>query len=157
MIESARTASSADLPRIVELAGWLRQELVTMKGGALWLRREAWPEPLSDAYARLVASLDASVVVGTIDDVVVGYGVVVVETLRSGEHLGVVTDLFVEPGARAVGVGECIATSLLAFCTEHECMGVDALALPGHRDAKNFFERNGFTARALTMHRSLLP
>ncbi len=34
-------------------------------------------------------------------------------------------------------------------------MGVDTLALPGHRAAKNFFEESGFTARALVMHRAL--
>jgi GNAT superfamily N-acetyltransferase len=155
MVESARPATDADVARIVELAHLLRHELRSMKGGALWLARDAWPEPLDDAYADLIASADASVVVGTIDEVVVGYGVVVLERLRSGAQLGVVTDLFVEVEARAVGVGECIAVSLLQVCAERGCIGVDAVALPGHRDAKNFFERNGFTARALTMHRPL--
>jgi GNAT superfamily N-acetyltransferase len=161
MSESARTAARDDVVPIVELAEQLRAELRPIKGGAMWLEREAWPEPLLDTYTRLVdESLEAGssstrVVVGTIDDVVVGYGVVVVEPLRSGQRLGVVTDLFVEPEARAVGVGECIAASLLEFCTGQGCVGIDALALPGHRAAKNFFERNGFTARALTMHRDL--
>jgi len=54
-----------------------------------------------------------------------------------------------------VGVGECIAEMLITHCTEAGCVGIDALALPGHRAAKNFFERNGLTARALTMHRDL--
>jgi GNAT superfamily N-acetyltransferase len=159
MSESARTATGDDVVRIVELAEQLRDELRPLKGGTVWLLREAWPEPLLDSYTRLVdeslvtGSSSTRVVVGTIDDVVVGYGVVVVEPLRSGEPLGVVTDLFVEPEARAVGVGECIAASLLEFCAGQRCIGIDALALPGHRAAKNFFERNGFTARALTMHR----
>jgi len=155
MVESARRATSDDVPRIVELAQLLRAELGPMKGGAVWLLRDAWPEPLSDAYAALVDRDDASVVVGTIDDVIVGYGVVVIETLRSAARLGVVTDLFVEAEARSVGVGECLAEAMLTVCTEQGCIGIDALALPGHRDTKNFFERNGFTARALTMHRDL--
>jgi GNAT superfamily N-acetyltransferase len=161
MSESARLATGDDVVHVVELAEQLRAELRPIKGGAVWLQREAWPEPLLDTYARLVGeslvpgSSSTRVVVGTIDDVVVGYGIVVVESLRSGAPLGVVTDLFVEPDARAVGVGECIAAALLEFCTEQGCVGVDALALPGHRAAKNFFERNGFTARALTMHRDL--
>ena len=33
----------------------------------------------------------------------------------------------------------------------------DAMALPGHRATKNFFEAHGFTARALVMHRRLDP
>ena len=32
-----------------------------------------------------------------------------------------------------------------------------ALALPGHRATKNFFEGQHFTARALVMHRRLGP
>jgi len=100
---------------------------------------------------------DAHVVVGTIDDFVVGYGVVVREQLRSGTRLGVVTDLFVEAEARAVGVGDSIADALTACCRTWGCAGVDALALPGHRATKNFFEGHGFTARALTMHHHLEP
>jgi GNAT superfamily N-acetyltransferase len=157
MVEASRTAVAGDLARIVELAQLLRLELVAMKGGELWLRRDAWPEPLRESYANLMDADDTLVVVGTIDDTVIGYGVVVVETLRSGARLGVVTDLFVEPGARAVGIGECMALQLIAFCADRGCIGIDALALPGHREAKNFFERNGFTARSLTMHRRLDP
>jgi len=50
---------------------------------------------------------------------------------------------------------EAIAAQLVAFCTEEGCVGIDAGALPGHRDTKNFFERTGFTARSLTMHKPL--
>jgi ribosomal protein S18 acetylase RimI-like enzyme len=92
-------------------------------------------------------------VVGTIDGTVVGFGVAVVEILRSGAALGVITDLFVEPEARAVSVGEALASQLVAFCDERGCIGVDAFALPGHRAAKNFFEEFGFTARGIVMHR----
>ena len=76
-----------------------------------------------------------------------------VEQLRSGARLGVVTDLFVEePDAREVGVGEVLVDTLVEHCRAAGCIGVDAAALPGHRAAKNFFETHGFTARALTMH-----
>ena len=157
MREASREAAPADVPRIVELARLLRAELARMRGGELWLAREAWPEPLADTYAALAARDDALVVVGTIDDVTVGFGVVVVETLRSGAHLGVVTDLFVEEEARAVGIGEAMVDALVAHCHAHHCVGMDASALPGHRAAKNFFETHGFTARALVMHRRLDP
>jgi ribosomal protein S18 acetylase RimI-like enzyme len=155
MEEASRDAVETDVARIVELAHMMRAELGAMKGGATWLDREAWPEPLEDAYANLVSDNDTCVVVGSIDDVVVGFGVAVVESLRSHARLAVVTDLFVEPEARAVGVGESMAVRIIARCIELGCTAIDALALPGHREAKNFFERNGFTARALTMHRRL--
>jgi hypothetical protein len=45
--------------------------------------------------------------------------------------------------------------AVIAWCTERGCTGIDAHALPGNRDTKNFFETFGFTARLLVVHRSL--
>ena len=154
MLEASRPATADDLPRIVQLAELMREELVAMKGGALWSAREAHADPAA-AYADLVPRDDALVLVGTIDDAVVGFGVVRLERLHTGAALGVITDLFVEPGAREVGVGEELVGGLVAFCAAHNCVGIDALALPGHRATKNFFEGFGFTARALVMHHRL--
>jgi GNAT superfamily N-acetyltransferase len=154
-MEGSRPASAEDLPRIAELAELARDELVPMKGGALWSAREAVAEPFEDAYGALLDREDALVVVGTVDETVVGFGAVTLERLRTGETLGIIGDLFVEPGARAVGVGEAMADDLVAFCAAHGCTGIDALSLPGHRTTKNFFEGSGFTARALVMHRAL--
>lgn len=154
-MEAARAAGPADLPRLVELARLLRDELGPMRGGALWVARDARPEPLRDALRTLLERDDALVVAGTIDEVVVGFGVVEIETLRDGTRLGRITDLFVEPEARAVGVGERMLERLVAHCAAHGCAGVDAPALPGHRAAKNFFEGAGFTARLLVMHHAL--
>jgi GNAT superfamily N-acetyltransferase len=154
-VEGSRPATAEDLPRISELAELLRHELTPMKGGKLWSAREALAEPFEDTYGALIARDDALVVVGTVDETVIGFGAVALERLRTGETLGIVTDLFVEPDARAVGVGEAMAGDLVAFCTARGCVGVDTLALPGHRAAKNFFEESGFTARAIVMHRIL--
>jgi GNAT superfamily N-acetyltransferase len=133
----------------------LRAELGGMRGGAVWLAREARPEPLDDAYRALLERDDALLVVGVIDASTVGFGAVEIEMLRTGERLGVVEELFVEAEARSVGVGEAMAGVLIDFCTEQRCIGMDTRALPGHRATKNFFEEQGFTARALVMHRSL--
>jgi ribosomal protein S18 acetylase RimI-like enzyme len=156
-VESSRPAAAEDIPRVVELAELMRAELGAMRGGALWLEREAWPEPLEVAYGALLGRDDALLLLGAIDDAVIGFGAVVVEELRSGARLGVITDLFVEPEAREVGVGEVVVGALVEHCRAAGCLGVDAAALPGHRAAKNFFETYGFTARALTMHRRLDP
>ena len=156
-MEQSRPASADDILRVVELAELMRAELAVMRGGALWLEREAWPEPLEDAYDTLLARDDALLLVGTYDDAVIGFAAVVVERLRSGARLGVITDLYVEPAAREVGVGEVLADALVEHCRAAGCLGVDAAALPGHRAAKNFFEAHGFTARALVMHRRLEP
>jgi GNAT superfamily N-acetyltransferase len=156
-VEASRLAGEHDIARIVELAHVMRAELSVMKGGAIWLQREAWPEPLDHAYRKLIGRDDALVVVGTIDDYVLGFGAALIEPLRSGDTLGVVTDLFVEEAAREVGIGEAIMDDLIEFCTERECIGIDGLALPGHRATKNFFEEHHFTARMLTMHHRLGP
>ncbi|CAN5747506.1 hypothetical protein BH24ACT3_BH24ACT3_08450 [soil metagenome] len=156
MEEGSRPARPEDIPRIVELAREGIAELSVTKGGAVWARREARAEPIG---ASLVAVLDdpaAAMVVGTIDDTVVGYGVVRAEMLRDGALLGVVDDLYVEEGCRAVWVGEVIMDDLLAWCRTQGCMGVDSLALPGNRATKNFFERFGLVARAIVVHKSLI-
>jgi len=154
-VEASRPAGADDIPRIVELARLLRVELGSMKGGPLWAARDSLPEPLDASYRALLDRDDACVVVGTIDDVVFGYAAVTTETLRSGERLAVITDLFVEPDAREVSVGDAMIADVIAFCTTRGCIGIDAIALPGHRATKNFFEAHAFTARALTMHHSL--
>ena len=117
-MEGSRPATVEDLPRIAELAELARDELVPMKGGALWSAREAVAEPFEDAYGALIDRDDALVVVGTVDETVIGFGVVTLERLRTGETLGVISDLFVEPGAREVGVGEAMADDLVAFCDD---------------------------------------
>jgi GNAT superfamily N-acetyltransferase len=154
-VESSRPASAEDIPRVVELAELMRAELGAMRGGPLWLERAAWAAPLDVAYGALLGRDDALLLVGAIDDAVIAFAAAVVEELRSGARLGVITDLFVEPEAREVGVGEVLADALVEHCRAEGCVGVDAAALPGHRAAKNFFETHGFTARALTMHRRL--
>jgi ribosomal protein S18 acetylase RimI-like enzyme len=154
-VEDARGATVDDLAQIVFLARLGVAELAPMRGGELWSVREAREEPLDAAFAALLDRDDVAVVVGTIDEVVVGFGVGRVERLRDGRRHGVVDELFVEPDARSVGVGEAVVSRLLAFFGARGCSGADALALPGNRATKNFFEQQGFVARAIVMHKPL--
>ncbi len=151
-MEGARRAEGGDLERLLELHQQADVEVGTGRGGELLLARERRrASPPAEALGR-----DACcVVVGSLDEVVVGYGVVGAEPLDEGEPLAVITDLYVEPEARGVGVGEAIVELLLDWSREQGCRGVDAIALPGDRQTKNFFERFGFTARAIVVHRSL--
>jgi ribosomal protein S18 acetylase RimI-like enzyme len=154
-LEAVRAATPEDLPAIAGLVEALRAELTPMRGGRLWSVREARDGQPEEVYGALLTDPQACVVVGTIDDVVIGFGVATVEPLTDGGRLGVVSELFVDAEARAGGVGEAMLEAMVAFCTKAGCVGVDALALPGHRAAKNFFEESGFTARAIVMHHSL--
>jgi GNAT superfamily N-acetyltransferase len=151
-VREARVARPTDIARMAEIFREASSELGALRGGAVFVAREARAEPVERSLAATLSEPDACAWVGTIDDIVVGYAAARVEPLRDGSRLGVVTDLYVESGARAVGVGECLVSSVVAWCSAEGCKGVDAAALPGNRAAKNFFEESGFTARLLVMH-----
>jgi len=154
-VEGVRPATEHDLPRLAELARAAIAELTPMKGGAVWAAREARPEPVEETLKASLADERTRVVVGTIDDVPIGYAAVHLELLNDDSTLGVIDDIFVEEGARQVSVGETMMADLVAWCEGQGCFGMDAMALPGHRSAKNFFEESGFTARKLVMHHRL--
>lgn len=156
-MEAARPASVADVPAIEAHAVAGIGSKVGERGGDIWSQRETRSLPAAEDLTAAIEDPHRHVVVGTIDDVVVGYGLVALEELRTGTLLAVVTDLFVDPEARGVGVGEAIMDELIAWATERGCVGIDALALPGDRATKNFFESFGLKARAIVVHRNLAP
>jgi GNAT superfamily N-acetyltransferase len=155
MVEAARPASSDDVARLAELARAAIEELKATKGGEVWARREARVEPLEESLAAEVADPGALVLCGTIDDAVVGYAVANIETLADGSALARLSDVYTEPMARGVGVGEMLLDAVIEWAAEHKCVGVDSLALPGNRETKNFFESFGLVARAIVVHRPL--
>ena len=154
-MESARPATTDDVAQIAELVACAVAELTVTKGGALWARREARRAPYVESICADLAAPDRHVLVGEILGAIIGYAVVRAEPLRDGGVLGVVDDIYVEPEARGVGVGEALMDGIEAWCRVHECIGIDGLALPGNRDTKNFFERFGLVARAIIVHRPL--
>jgi GNAT superfamily N-acetyltransferase len=154
-VEGVRPATDADLARLAELARAGIAELIPTRGGAVWAAREGRPEPVEESLRDDLAAPRSHVIVGTIDGFPVGYAVVRVEDLHDGSRLGVISDIFVEEDARGVSVGEMMMGDLVAWCQEQGCAGMDAVALPGHRQTKNFFEESGFTARKLVMHHQL--
>jgi len=142
---AVRPATPEDDVRIAALAEDAIAEQVDKRGGRVWSQREALRAPGDDGVT----------FVGTIDGVVVGFAAVGIDELADGSRLGVVTSIFVEPGAREVAVGEALLDEVIAWCTARECIGIDAHALPGNRETKNFFESFGLVARAIVVHRPL--
>jgi GNAT superfamily N-acetyltransferase len=154
--EAARRASPEDLAGLVGLVRQGQTELTGRRGGPLWAERDA-RQPLDEAaLAALLSDPDGLVAVGTYDGAVVGYGIATLEVLRDGTSLAVIEGLYVEPGARGVGVGAEVMDLIVSWSQERGCRGIDGFALPGDRETKNFFERYGLTARAILVHRSLL-
>jgi GNAT superfamily N-acetyltransferase len=154
-MEAARPATTSDLPRLAELARAAIAELGPTRGGGVWRAREARAEPIEAGLEALLDDPDGRLLAGTVDGVIIGYAAARIEHLGDGSRLGVVDDIFVEEEGRGVGVGEAMIDDLVAWCTERGCFGIDAMALPGHRLTKNFFEEAGFTARKLVMHHKL--
>lgn len=132
-IAAVRLADPVDRNAVAHLRSRALNELAALRGGTL--------------YEAPVIGGDR-LWLGLIDDEIVGYLAARVEG-----HLGKVDGIYVEPECRGVGVGEAMMAAALAWFRDQDCIGVDAVALPGARSTKNFFEETGFTARLLTMHR----
>lgn len=139
---------------MVELADMARAAIGAQRGGAMFaVGQRATDE--AELSARL--SGGGLLVVGKIDDAVVGFGSVRFDDREGIGVVGVIDGLFVEPAARSIGVGESIVEEILRHGEDAGCIGWDAFALPGDRTTKNFFETMGFKARLLVMHRSAAP
>jgi GNAT superfamily N-acetyltransferase len=154
-VEGCRPATDADAPRLAELAEQAVEELRGGRGGEVWARTLGRRAPFVDGFTEQLASSRHHVLVGTLDDTVLGYGVGRLDELADGSRLGVVSDLYVEPEARGVGIGEAMMDALVAWCAAAGCTGVDSVALPGDRHTKNFFESFGLVARAILVHKDL--
>lgn len=153
-MEAARPAVPADLAEIERLRDLGRTAIADARGGALWLDRDA---PSPDRYESSLETKNEIVVVGTIDDVPVGFVLASADTTTGSRPIAVVHELFVHPEARGVGVGEVMMNTLVDWAVEAGCLGVDGYALPGDRATKNFFETFGLVARGIVVHRSLEP
>lgn len=161
-MELSRRALADDLDALDLLAGDALDEQRGGRGGALLARRDSRPRPARAWLADAIDDPTQLVLVGSIDlgpgmgEVPVGYAVGQIEVLRDGGRLAVVDELYVDPEARGVAVGEVLMDAVIDWCEAAGCTGVDAVALPGDRETKNFFERFGLTARAIIVHRRLV-
>ena len=153
-MEEARRAEAADLERCCEL---VTEALAATEGhrGAALLMAGASAAGLASTLVERWRDDDASAtVVGTFNDVIVGIAAGTVT--ESGPRLvGRIECFYVEPDARAVGVGQAMVESLLEFFSARGCSDVDAMALPGDRTSKQLLESSGFKTRLLILHRSL--
>jgi GNAT superfamily N-acetyltransferase len=161
-VEGARRAGPDDLARLGQLADEARDEQQEARGGRLFFLREVRPRPAGEWLAAALEDDDQLVLAGTIEAspgeaAVVGYAVVRAELLRDGSRLALLEELYVEPHARSVGVGESLMDEALRWAGAAGCSGIDAWALPGNRATKNFFESFGLVARAILVHRVIPP
>ncbi len=152
MSEAARIATHHDLPAITSILEAVAPAIAEQRGGAIYLAAEAADlQPLADA----IDDADATVVVGTYDNVILGAASMRFVVLADGQVIGRIERLVVDEEARKSGIGEAMMNRLLEACNARSCDGIEAIALPGDRHTKNFFESFGLKARMLTVMKRL--
>ena len=148
---TARDATDADLPEIVRLYEDFAVEQSALR--PLWRESEGIADPADESIARLI---DAdSVTVGTIDDSILGFLISGERSLVDGvDRVGVIRYIYTEPEARGVGLADEMFRYAVARLRAGGVELFDAIVSPGHREAKNFYEAHGFSARSIVMHSS---
>jgi GNAT superfamily N-acetyltransferase len=147
---AARPAAVDELELVLELVRQSQTERLTERGGAVLERLE--PRPRIDRDR--LSDDSALVALGTYCDVPFGFAHATLAT-TGGSRVVHLHDLFVEPDARGVGVGEALLELVVEWARTHDAIGIDSLVLPGNREGKNFFERFGLVARAIHVYREL--
>lgn len=148
---TARVATKRDVAAVAELLSDSAAIVAGERGGAIFVHRETPAEDLS----ALLADPAAFVAVGAVDGVTLGSALAKLETLRDGTVLARLEYLWVEHGAREVGLGGELIDLVTRWALEAGASCLDAYALPGNRGAKNFLETAGFSARLIVMNRKL--
>jgi GNAT superfamily N-acetyltransferase len=156
-VEAVRAATDGDGARLTELAGEMIAATATQRGAAE-VAAPGWDESLGEHVRRWLPGSNVAgyrAWVGTFDGLVCAFTLAHLEERDGDRPRGVLDVCFVEPATRGVGLGRLLLDTCLAWMTTEGCAGVDGVAFPGDRPAKNFYEGAGFKARLLTMYRSL--
>lgn len=155
-MEAARTAIADDLTEVLALADLARAEIHDLKGGPRYLEREGRSEPDRAALQSMLDDAEQHCVVGTIDDVIVAFAAARTEMLRTGDLIAEMTEIWVMPEARGVGLGEVMLDAIMDWARSEGCVSLEGSVHPGNRDAKNFFERAAMVTRLLRVSTSLV-
>jgi GNAT superfamily N-acetyltransferase len=160
----ARPAGAGDLKLLSDAFSSAVDELSGLRGGrhlitdlsgvagvSLMVHAGRW-KVLTEALARGFPTFW----VGERGDEIVGFGWGrVAQHSDFGPLLGVVDLMYVMPDHRDVGVGKEILRVMQEWFESQGCKEMDANALPGDRETKNFYEESGFKARLLVMARAI--
>ena len=96
-MESSRLASTADLEALIRLGEAARQEAKKKRGGDMLARLDSYVDDVQLRMSSALTEKGCAVLVGTVDEVVVGYGIVSVKMVADKSLQAVVEELFVDP------------------------------------------------------------
>jgi ribosomal protein S18 acetylase RimI-like enzyme len=151
-----RPATSADLPRLAQLAG----ELVRMHH-AVDPARFLLPERVEEGYAwwleRELARAEAAIVVATMGGPIVGYSYGTREgrdwNALLDEH-GAIHDVFVTAQARRSGAGKKLVHAIIDELTRRGAPRIVLSTMVSNEPAQKLFAACGFRPTMLEMTRS---
>ena len=145
---STREATEHDLDRTATIDAAAFVGLRDERGGRWLLDHDSDQASATERHQAALAAAERCLVVGCIDDVVVGYAVASLSATVDGQ-LCMIDELVVHPEARAIGVGSAMLERVHAWAVENDCQAIESFVLPGNRAAKNFFERVGMKTRKM--------
>ena len=140
MTPLVRLATSADAGACERLDIEARQETAGARGADAFFAEQP--------VGFLVDNVDGFSLVAEVDGVTVGFATLRI-TEFGGQRVASIVRVYVTARARRVGVGDALIASARSIARERHCVRIDAMALPGDRDTKNLYERNGLTARLI--------
>ena len=147
---AARHAAVEDVALLCRLVELSRADRLNERGGVVLERLD--PRPAID-HTRLVDH-NVLLALGLYADFAFGYAHAAVIDV-DGAPIVRLYDVFVEPEARGVGIGEALLQLVFDWAREQGAGAIDSVVLPGNREGKNFFERFGLVARAIHVYRAL--
>lgn len=150
----ARHATVADLATTMVFSQQARDEVVDDRGGRWLLNHDLERTPIEEQHQRALASPGHFLVVGMVEGVVVGHALGEISPAVDAQ-LCMIEELFVHPGARAIGVGSQMLSVVRDWAVDNGCAAIESQVLPGNRSGKNFFERVGMKTRKMRVSADL--
>jgi GNAT superfamily N-acetyltransferase len=144
--EDVRSMRAGDVAELAALEAAARAAVALQRGGPAHLA----DVPSVGEWSALLGRADRQVVVGTLDDVVVGY-----LELALDHEVAMVRQVYVHPEARELGLGDGMLEHAAQLGRAAGCLVIEGTALPGDRDTKNLYERAGIVARKIVVSRRL--
>ena len=140
MTPSVRIATAADVQSCQELEQQAQGNNAGARGAAALFAEQ----PISF----ISEGTGGFTLIVEVDSVVVGFATVQISSV-AGSNVATVVRVFVAARARRVGAGDALINAAKQHARQANCVRIDALSLPGDRDTKNLYERNGLTARLI--------